>query len=127
LQWHPLAGSKELAVALSYHFPEEKDMKEKMRAAIKEFLRNHRKVDIKMASEETIKPPFIDVEGNDSERHEMPNRSSLQVLSWDPARKIFKGNRKPTKRRYGKLEGAKVAANRGYVCDFHRKQKSKVG
>jgi hypothetical protein len=126
LQWHPPVGSDELAVALSYHFPEEKDMKEKMRAAIKEFLRNQPKVQIEMASGETAKPPSIDVEGNDKEGLEMPNRSSLQVLSWDPARKIFKGNRKPTKRRYGKVEGAKVAANRGFVCDFHRKQKSKV-
>jgi hypothetical protein len=127
LQWRPPAGSKELAVALSYQFPEEKDMKEKMRAAIKEFLRNQRKVETEMASEETMKRPFTDAEENNNSRLEMPIRSGLQVLSWNPARKIFEGNRKPTKRRYGKVEGAKVAANRGYVCDFHRKQKSKVG
>jgi hypothetical protein len=44
LQWHPLVRSKELAIALSYYFPEEKDTKEKMRAAIKRFLRDQRKI-----------------------------------------------------------------------------------
>jgi hypothetical protein len=67
LQWDPPTGSKELAVALSYHFPEEKEMKEKMRAAIKQFLRNERKAETDMAGEETTKPLFIDVEENYNE------------------------------------------------------------
>lgn len=127
LQWHPLAGSKELALALSYHFPEEKDMKEKMRAAIKEFLRDQRKRSMEKAGLETLNSAFNYSGDNDGERQEAPNRPNLQILSWDPVEKNFQGNRKPTKRRYGKIEGAKVAANRGYACDFHRKQKSKVG
>jgi hypothetical protein len=43
-RWTPPARSKELATALSYHYPEEKDMKAKMQAAIEEFLRDERKV-----------------------------------------------------------------------------------
>jgi hypothetical protein len=43
LQWDPLAGSQELALALSYHFPQEKDVESKMGAAVKSFLRARRK------------------------------------------------------------------------------------
>ncbi|KAH6695882.1 hypothetical protein BKA61DRAFT_711048 [Leptodontidium sp. MPI-SDFR-AT-0119] len=47
LQWHPAVGSKELAVALSYHFPLETTMERKMRAATKKFLKEEkRKVEI---------------------------------------------------------------------------------
>jgi hypothetical protein len=127
LQWYPPAGSKELAIALSYHFPEEKGMKEKMRAAMKEFLRDQRKRSMEKARAETLNSAFNYSDDDGGERQEAPNRPNLQVLSWDPVEKNFQGNRKPTKRRYGKIERAKVAENRGYACDFHRKQKSKVG
>jgi hypothetical protein len=38
LQWDPPANSDELAIALSYHFPLEETLKDKMQAAIKQFL-----------------------------------------------------------------------------------------
>ena len=126
LQSTPPPRSKELAIALSYHFPEEKDMKEKMKAAIKVFLRATRKENMDSTMVASAKPASIDCQDNDIERLEAPNRPDLKVLSWDPAGKIFKGDRRPTKRRYGRMEGAKVAANRGFVCELHRKQKSKV-
>jgi hypothetical protein len=39
LEWDPPRGSKELALALSYHFPMEKDLESKMKAATKKFLK----------------------------------------------------------------------------------------
>jgi hypothetical protein len=130
LQWHPPVGSKELAVALSYHFPEEKDIKEKMMAAIKDFLRDQRKItsNILMAKVENKSRQSVETSNHHAvaERQKAPNHSDLQVLSWDPLGKIFKGNRRRTKRRYGKIEAAKVSANRGNVCDYHRKKKLKV-
>lgn len=38
LKWEPAANSKTLAIALSYHFPMEKDLESKMRAAIQKFI-----------------------------------------------------------------------------------------
>jgi hypothetical protein len=189
-RWTPAAGSKELATALSYHYPEEKDMKAKMQAAIKEFLRDERKVAFKNtkkggaggdATKVTIGPendtgifatrtyPILALSETarkaattsaaqlsyetDSKLHQAaevggfdlsqqtpmgnPDRivqqnmnlekPNLQVLCWDTKEKKFKGDNRRKKRGYGKVEGAKVAANRGYVCDFHRRQKAKVG
>jgi hypothetical protein len=50
LQWTPPVGSKELAVALSYHFPLQKDLESKMQAAIKVFLHH----------EQQSPPPIIE-------------------------------------------------------------------
>jgi hypothetical protein len=43
LQWTPPAASKELALALSYHFPKQKNLEDKMQAAIRHFLRASKK------------------------------------------------------------------------------------
>jgi hypothetical protein len=130
LQWHPPVGSKELAVALSYYFPEEKDIKEKMRAAIKGFLRDQRRIISNVLGAEVENNSRQSVETSNqhavAERQKAPNHSDRQVLSWDPLGKIFKGNQRRTKRRYGKIEAAKVSANRGNVCGYHRKKKLKV-
>lgn len=39
LQWYPPASSKELALALSYHFPKYRTLEDKMQAAMRRFLR----------------------------------------------------------------------------------------
>lgn len=39
LQWDLPAGSDELAIALSYHFPLEKGVEKKMQAATKDFMK----------------------------------------------------------------------------------------
>ena len=162
LQWDPPASSRELAIALSYHFPTEKDLEAKMKAATKKFMREERrktldasakKVSVSSISE--TKPP-----GHDVSHPRSPKVSSRQVtasptrqgaatashlaipatrkpknfaspktfkmLTWDPLVKGFKGSG-GKKRRYEKKEGEKVAANRGYACDEHRRQKIKVG
>lgn len=43
LQWTPPAASKELALALSYHFPKQKTLEDKMQAAMRHFLRTSKK------------------------------------------------------------------------------------
>jgi len=43
LQWKPPAGSKELAVALSYHFPSKLGLENKMQAAIKRFMKDEKR------------------------------------------------------------------------------------
>ena len=43
LQWDPPADSRELAEALSYHFPIEKSLKSKMQAATRVFLQNRKR------------------------------------------------------------------------------------
>lgn len=45
LKWDPPQGSRELAIALSYHFPVEIDLESKMKAATKRFLRAEAKKD----------------------------------------------------------------------------------
>jgi len=187
-RWTPPVGSKGLATAMSYHYPEEKDIKAKMQAAIKEFLRDKQEAAFKdtttwgrmdapevsiglehdaaifatkthpiLALPETARNAATRVDelsyetdaklhqaaemgGSDLPRQtqignqdrivqqnmnlEKPN---LQILCWDTKERNFKGDNRRKKRQYGKVEGAKVAANRGYVCDFHRRQKMKVG
>lgn len=43
LQWAPPAASMELALALSYHFPKQKTLEDKMQAAMRRFLRASKK------------------------------------------------------------------------------------
>ena len=43
LKWDPPQGSKELAIALSYHFPTESDLESKMQSATKNFLKAEEK------------------------------------------------------------------------------------
>jgi hypothetical protein len=66
------------------------------------------------------------------DREEMPTSAedsqvgeeALKVVIWNP--EVQDSKLKRTKRRYGKTEGGKVAANRGYACDDHRRKKVKV-
>jgi len=54
--------------------------------------------------------------------------SGLKVLTWDPVKGEFDGDdNQGRKRRYEKEEARKVAMNRGFTCDEHRKRKKKVG
>ncbi|KAL5317969.1 hypothetical protein ACEPPN_015073 [Leptodophora sp. 'Broadleaf-Isolate-01'] len=184
LQWHPEVGSKELAVALSYHFPLETTMERKMRAATKKFLKEEkRKVEIssghsgldtaglapvaeesaegttsgQLPSKESLpelsiepnntdlwvndqasssspdtvsKPKPADLQENTKSEvaepkvpHPSPERAFPKILSW--VRGVDNKEPKRRKRRYGMLEAAEVAANRGNACDDHRKRKVK--
>ena len=161
LQWDPPAGSQELALALSYHYPVERDVAGKMRAAVKTFLRARRRAESggglsgehpsgksrpKGGGLEGVKEANgVEKNGNGNARSQSSKteeslhdskkavnkdsaavtaKGGLEVLIWDPKLKGVK--RQGRKRPYEKVEGAKVAANRGYVCDEHRRQKMKV-
>lgn len=128
LQWDPPVGSKELALALSYHFPLQADLASKMQAATRRFLRQER--DSKKsksnspAVDDQVNPrdssnPSVE-EGKDSK----VGTTGLQILTWDSGMKQY--SHKTKRRRYDKGERVKVAANRGFACDVHRRQKMKV-
>ncbi|KAG4427225.1 hypothetical protein IFR05_017293, partial [Cadophora sp. M221] len=57
LQWEPPVGSKDLAIALSYHFPLETSMERKMRAATKKFLKEEKKSQGKVDGHTTALAP----------------------------------------------------------------------
>jgi hypothetical protein len=137
LQWTPPVGSKELAVALSYHYPLQKDLESKMRAAIKVFL--HQEQQTPSCEAELVKSSCVQQSTICQQLCTTPPESSmtsgpesilavtpaLQILTWDSKMKEF--NPRIKKRRYEKDERAKVAANRGFACERHRRQKMKVG
>jgi hypothetical protein len=137
LQWTPPVGSKELAVALSYHFPLQKDLESKMQAAIKVFL--HQEQQSPPPIIEQVKLSCVEQSTMPQQLSTMPAESSmasgleirpavaptLQILTWDSKMKEF--NPKTKRRRYGKDERTKVTANRGFACQRHRRQKMKVG
>ncbi|KAE9369855.1 hypothetical protein N431DRAFT_560572 [Stipitochalara longipes BDJ] len=187
LQWNPPQGSKELAIALSYHFPLERDLESKMRAATKKFLKAEAKKKSPAWNSVVQKAKAVLVRAGGVRRSEKENspalafisdsqrrslasvqedgqvvekdpirergfsprkppsarprssehgdptfsenaseaRSSsrpLQILKWDPGVNRFA---KRKKRRYGKEEGSKVAANRGNACADHQRKKMK--
>jgi hypothetical protein len=169
LRWIPPAGSKELAVALSYHFPIG-DLESKMRAATKKFLKAEAKGCAERARTKNVqsleenfpetslrqqegtdtpslanpdlnktpinvptRPEHVTLQDSDystpgtswkaspsqRERHQW-----LEIVSWKPEILGFK--KKAPKRRYESEEREKVAANRGYACEEHRRRKMKV-
>jgi hypothetical protein len=136
LQWTPPVGSKELAVALSYHFPLQKDLESKMQAAIKAFL--HQEQQSPSRETEQIKPSGVEQSTIPQQLSTSPPESStasrlesrpavtpaLQILTWDSKMNEF--NPKTKRRRYEKDERTKVTANRGFACQRHRRQKMKV-
>ncbi|CZR69205.1 uncharacterized protein PAC_19105 [Phialocephala subalpina] len=134
LQWTPPVGSKELAVALSYYFPLQKDLESKMQTAIKVFLHQEQ---IPSRETEQVKSSYVERSTMRQQLSTPPTESSttsnpesrpavsptLQILTWDSKMKEF--NPKIKRRRYEKDERAKVAANRGFACERHRRQKMK--
>jgi hypothetical protein len=169
LQWDPPAGSKELAVALSYHFPMG-DLESKMRAATKKFLKAEAKRYSEKVREKNVRTFEEKLESvlktslqrqqptsmnsrlnpNSSESctsvpnepdhgllqvpdHSLPcirmeispgSNQELKIVSWKPEILGFK--KTAPKRRYEPEEREKVAVNRGYVCEEHRRRKMKV-
>lgn len=151
LQWDPPRHLKELTLALSYHFPEEKNPQSKMQAATKEVLGKER---LELAQKDppkpdtTLQPPTQKAasiktpitEALSLQRTYYPGKPDgvprtsvkplpgLKVLTWDPIEGAFNGDENQgKKRRYEKEEARKVAMNRGFTCDEHRRRKKKVG
>ncbi|PQE31997.1 hypothetical protein CJF32_00001599 [Rutstroemia sp. NJR-2017a WRK4] len=150
LRWDPPAGSKELSIALSYHFPLERDLGSKMQAATRKFLRAERQKEVENPNGDALENTSTDAvrsavdadtqvmrpsmhasessfhmrsSSNASNRNSLPESRTIQFLTWDADMKEFSPRVK--KRRYDKDERVKVAANRGFACARHRKQKMK--
>lgn len=135
LQWTPPVGSKELSIALSYHFPFQNSLESKMQAAMKAFL--HQEQQNQSHETDQVKSSCSDHSTTYQQLSTPSTESSLspdsgpvvapalQIVTWDSKMKEF--NPRIRKRRYEKDERAKVAANRGFACERHRRQKMKVG
>jgi len=136
LQWDPPTSSKELAIALSYHFPLEPDLESKMRAAMVRFLSSknssptlNRDSHRYLTPEDDETPPATSPSRQLINSKVKPNmRDHLKVVAWDPGNGPKGGfnKREVKRRRYQTEEGARVAKNRGYACERHRRQKLKV-
>ena len=133
LQWEPPVGSKELAVALSYHFPLQTDLESKMQAATRKFLRGEQ--DNLSQPMEQVTPASDDSTSREPSStgpadpnaclEGQPNAApALQIFTWDSEMKEYSPRAK--RRRYDNRERVKVAANRGFACDQHRRMKMKV-
>ncbi|KAH9207602.1 hypothetical protein DL95DRAFT_468532 [Leptodontidium sp. 2 PMI_412] len=95
LKWEPPAGSKDLTVALSYHFPLETSMESKMRASTKKFLKEEKRKQSKAAvptnalapvEESTVEDTAFRALASDliSQRQSEPNKDNeVAVLSAD--------------------------------------------
>ena len=88
LQWDPPASSRELAIALSYHFPTEKDLEAKMRAATKKFMREERQrtLDASAKKASVSRIPEANLLVHDVPHPRSPKVSSREVTA-DPNRK----------------------------------------
>jgi hypothetical protein len=156
LQWDPPPESKELGFALSYHFPMEPAMIDKMQAALREwFMRELREPTM------TTKNSISRIHGRGSTRvkilgelglscsgkashihqdTENKRGAAIQGCGNSPPRKRSKipgqitwrlgaeAERMPEskKRSYSKEERDEVGRNRGKACDYHRRRKEKV-
>jgi hypothetical protein len=121
LQWEPSVGSKELAVALSYHFPMQTDLESKMQAATRKFLREEEVANQAASREKNT--ALADTKDSCLEAQPML-APTLQVFTWDSEMKEY--NPKAKRRRYDTRERVKVAQNRGFACEQHRRMKMKV-
>jgi galactose mutarotase-like enzyme len=120
LQWEPSVGSKELAVALSYHFPLQTDLESKMQAATRKFLREE-----DLANQDPSRETAVPMDTKDTCLETQSTSPALQIFTWDSEMKEY--SPKAKRRRYDTKERVKVAQNRGFACEQHRRMKMKVG
>ncbi|KAF4630020.1 hypothetical protein G7Y89_g8131 [Cudoniella acicularis] len=103
LQWNPPVDSKELAVALSYHFPKPKDLESKMRAALHRFLkqeaRNSKKSDLPVLQEDSDASEVDTIRAGQGNSDEIS--ASLQSL---PRTSVNTSMKQPPKKRPKRLE-----------------------
>jgi hypothetical protein len=119
LQWEPAVGSKELAVALSYHFPLQTNLESKMQAATRKFLREE-----DSSNQDPSRETTIPIDTKDTCLEARSTLGPLQIFTWDSEMKEY--NPKTKRRRYDTKERVKVAQNRGFACEQHRRMKMKV-
>ena len=145
LQWDPPAGSAELALALSYHFPRQDTIEDKMQAAILRYIRASKKTPLQNSLNTTLlggqtkfkisascQTDLVSINnslGRNSTAQlcaiadSQQSRATQHVWNVNTGEKILG---KPKKRQYTEEEQAEVTKNRGKVCDDHRRTKQKV-
>ena len=144
LQWQPPIGSRELANALSYHYPLEQSLQEKMQCAILDFLDSEftngnpipEEADTDIKPPVAVQPPKL-IFIMDSAAPEVPkpaeNATQLPQSTQGPEMcgvwDIKTGESvkpKGRKRALSPETRQRVAENRGNACAFHRKAKTQV-
>lgn len=145
LQWEPPIGSRELANALSYHYPMENGLREKMQRAILDFL-DSEIADGELTSKE-IKADLMFHSGSEAtglipvedeaigklrktsgkaaplppQKIQVPDMCGIwDIRTGEPVK--GKGRKRalsPTRRK-------EVAENRGNTCEYHQKAKTRV-
>jgi hypothetical protein len=144
LQWQPPVKSRELASALSYHYPLEQSLQEKMQRAILDFLDSEitngkpitKDADTDIKPLEAVQlPELISIMERAAPAMPKPAKNITQLPQstqdpemcgvWD----IKTGESvKPKGRKRGLSPGTRqrVAENRGNTCAYHRKAKTQV-
>jgi hypothetical protein len=143
LQWQPPIKSRELANALSYHYPLEQSLQEKMRRAILDFLDSEIvytptpkevKTDLKLLV--AVQPPELikitdkaapDVtKSAETATHPSHSSQSTEMCGvWD-AKTGEAVKPKGRKRGLSPTTRQRVAENRGNACAYHQKAKTQV-
>jgi len=156
LQWDPPPKSKELGFALSYYFPEEVTMVEKMQAALRKWRsqqlresigvikekRNliHRpdpatlRNSVESGTEFSQREPHINIETENKREASAPRAENLlpRKRSKVPGLvtwRVVAENKvatKPTEKAHSKEERREAWKNRGKACEYHRRRKQKV-
>lgn len=143
LRWKPPIGSIELALSLSYHFPRQETLEDKMKAAILRYIRASKKHAAQQSSRGSLSegqtkfkvaPPQLQMIKWESLCTQPPlasydnavgsQTSKYTETVWD-ARTGEQLLGKP-KRRYTDDERAAIIRNRGNACDNHRRAKRQV-
>jgi hypothetical protein len=119
LQWDPPADSDELAIALSYHFPIQKTLKQKMQAAVEKFLLENGPGQLKCAK-------AIRCQNKKSPRDTTSAAIAIPGLLSFNAETLEEVKTKRRRRAYEEVERVEVVSNRGMACELHRRQKVKV-
>jgi hypothetical protein len=144
LQWQPPIRSRELANALSYHYPLEGSLQEKMQRAILDFLDSEStggkpaptEPEIDLKPPVVVRPPnLISITDSAAPDVSEPAENVVQLPQitqgpemcgvWD----IKTGesvNSKGRKRGLSPETRQRVAENRGNACAYHRKAKTQV-
>jgi hypothetical protein len=144
LQWEPPIGSRELANALSYHYPMENGLQEMMQRAILDFFELENPLGTQTSKEaetglgrrpssKTLALAMRTEKGvtdapKQQESHILPSQTTQgpeMCVVWD----VRTGEPVKRKGRSGRLSpetAKKVAENRGNTCERHQKAKTRV-
>jgi len=155
LQWDPPPKSRELGLALSYHFPQETAMVDMMQAAHRKWLRHQLSEPMKTAKNSVslvhglgstkpstsaeLGPRYFEKASHVNQEAENKRGAMVQGSESSPRKRSkipgqitwrigagIEVTTKPKKRLYSKEKRDEVWKNRGKACEHYRRRKEKV-